>query len=862
MLLSLGDRLGPYEVLAPLGAGGMGEVFLANDTRLGRWVALKRVTDTEVPGTAARARLLHEARAAASLNHPNIAGIYDVLDEAGQTIIVMEYVPGETLAALLDRGRPSHDDALSIATQLAQALVHAHAAGIVHRDLKPANVKVTPDGRVKILDFGLARIRDLMPGTAADPTVVLDGRIGSSNGTMAGTPAYMAPEQLLGHPADQRSDLYGFGVLMFQVLTGRLPFEGADLLSLALAVTSGPTPRPLELDANVPPRLDAIVSKAMTRDPAGRFQSARELLAALEDSTVPPAAAPRPVRWTAVWAFGLAGVVLAVLTVFGPAAWPRLRGPARWSPAGRAGIIAVMPFDNRTGDATRDYLAAGIAETLMTRLAALGAVTVVSAPSLREGRTLAADVRAAAKELGADLVLTGGVGQSGAHVHIDARLTRPDGTVVWGDTRESPGADFFAPCGALIETLAEALGLDATAGAGGRQRVTPPASAEAFVEYSRGREWLERQDEPRSTALAVAAFERAVQLDPSFARARAALGDALWQQFASTNDTATATRAREAVESAVSIDPDDPAVRLSLASVYRATGKAGLAALELRRAVELEPANDTAHRLLAQTLASLGRDAEAADEFRRALAIRPDYWRNHTALGAYLFHAARYREAVTEFRRATELQPGAVTAFANLGASYQALGENGPALAAFTHVLGLSPKDHVTISNVGTIHYTEGRYAEAVKAYQSACEIAPHRAEYFRNLGDAWLRLGNQTSASGAYGRAVDLATEQVHLNPQDARRLAQLAVYEAKLGRRNQAARHVTEAVSLQPGAAEVLYRASVVHALTGNAPRALTMLEGAIARGYSRDLARKDEDLASLRALPAFAALFEPSS
>jgi serine/threonine-protein kinase len=865
MILSQGTRLGPYDILAPLGAGGMGEVYLASDSRLARKVALKCVNDARASSPEARARLLHEARAAATLNHPNIAAIYDVLDAEGHAIIVMEYVPGETLAERLARGRPSGDEARSIATQLARALVHAHAAGIIHRDLKPANVKFTPDGRVKVLDFGLARVADVPHDATPDTTTVVDDLARSRPGVLAGTPAYMAPEQLLGRPADQRSDIYGLGVLLFQLLTGRLPFEAGDMFTLALAVTSSSAPRVSDIEPGAPADLDAIIARAMAKEPAARYQSAAELLQDLER---PPGTGDRRrrgrvPRWAWVSALALAIVAVTLLAVVVQGGWYRPRGGpvARATPQGRAEVVAVLPFENRTGDAARDYLAAGAADLLVTRLAALGSITVASSPSLREGRKLAGDVRAAARELGADLVVTGGVSMSEGRVLVDTRLTQPDGKVLWGDTRDAPAGDILSVYAQLTQGLMNALGLEPTARAQERITRQPAASVEAYVEYLRGKEWMERQDVTGHVAQAVAAFERAVQQDASFARAHAALADALWQQYTAAGDTAAANRARLEAERALALDPDDLAVRISMANIYRGTGKADLAARELRQAVALEPGNDNAHRMLAQTLATLGRDAEALEQFRGAIAIRPDYWRNHTALGGYYYRTAKYDQAVEAFRRATELQPEGVAAFANLGASHQALGQYARAIQAYERALVLSPDDHVTLSNIGTIHYAEGRYADAVRAYERACAAAPHRAEYFRNLGDARLRTGDRRAAADAYDEAVSLAAEQVKLNPQDGRRLAQLAVYAAKAGRHADAERHAARAVSLQPGAADVLYYAAIARALVGNRDGALAMLQGAIARGYSRDLARKDDDLAALRGLPAFAALVKPS-
>jgi tetratricopeptide (TPR) repeat protein/predicted Ser/Thr protein kinase len=284
------SRIGPYRILNRLGKGGMGEVFLAEDTRLGRKVALKTVGQAHLESAEARQRLLREARAAANLNHPNIAAIYDVLESGDRAHIVMEYVRGETLAAQVRRGPLEAGVVVRLGIQLAEALAAAHASGVIHRDLKPANVVATPDGQVKILDFGLAKIQS-RPRTQSDtitkPTLswlTPEGHRGM------GTPPYMSPEQVLGRPCDERSDIYSFGVLLFELLTGRRPFDGADSLALAMAILNEPTPRLRQLVPSAPAELEAVVLRAMAREPSDRYASASEVARDLRRLAAPSSA--------------------------------------------------------------------------------------------------------------------------------------------------------------------------------------------------------------------------------------------------------------------------------------------------------------------------------------------------------------------------------------------------------------------------------------------------------------------------------------------------------------------------------------------------------------------------------------------
>ena len=284
MGITPGSRVGPYDVVSAIGAGGMGEVFLARDTRLRRQVVLKTLLGDESYSAEARRRLLHEARAAATLNHPNIASVYDILEIDDQAIIVMEYVPGESLVAKVRRGGLPPVEVVDLAMQLADALIEAHRHGIVHRDLKPANVCLTPDGRLKVLDFGIARIRPVervgmtpgtIPGTTPGTTHSADTI--SEPGRIVGTPGYTAPEQLRGDSADHRSDIYSFGVLLFELCTGRLPFEAADPLGLAFATMSDKPLRAHDVQPAVSLAMSDVISRAMARERHDRYQSVESM---------------------------------------------------------------------------------------------------------------------------------------------------------------------------------------------------------------------------------------------------------------------------------------------------------------------------------------------------------------------------------------------------------------------------------------------------------------------------------------------------------------------------------------------------------------------------------------------------------
>ena len=374
----IGRQIGPFRVLDRLGAGGMGEVYLAEDPRLGRRVALKSPSESWLQNAEARSRLLREARAAARLTHPRIAAVHDILEADGRPFIVMEFVEGETLSSNLRRGPLPAERAVALACDLADALAAAHAAGIVHRDLKPGNIILTPDGHLKVLDFGLAKAA---PVGAADAE---PASMPTSPGQLLGTPGYVAPEQVLGRPADARSDLYSAGAVLYEMLTGHAPFRQADAMGRALASVLEPVPVAHEANPLVPAQLSAIVRRAMARKPEDRYQSAAELradlesvLRGLEEAPTAPlgplSSRPRArMRWRAAVAACAVALAVAGLAAW----WARSRPPLAAPPAGTA-VVAVLPLENLSGDDALQHLGAGMAETMSTLLASVQGLSLI-----------------------------------------------------------------------------------------------------------------------------------------------------------------------------------------------------------------------------------------------------------------------------------------------------------------------------------------------------------------------------------------------------------------------------------------------------------------------------------------------------
>jgi eukaryotic-like serine/threonine-protein kinase len=861
----VGRSVGPYQLVKRLGAGGMGEVYLARDSRLQRQVAIKSLTSAGLTEPEARGRVLREARAAAALNHPNIATIHDVVEADDRAYIVMEFVEGRTLSARLAEGALPVGEAVAIGLQLAEALDAAHARGIVHRDLKPANICQTASGTIKVLDFGLAR-RAAPSTELAHTTATHD----TFHGQTAGTPGYMAPEQVLGQLTDERTDIYSAGVVLYELLTGRRPFDGPDTLAIAVATVSADPPPLLTVNPGVPVAIAEVVARAMARDPAARYPSARALVEALTDAVAGATTAPvaprvghaaasegplsatasRPRTRQRLLAAGIALGIVAIAAAVLATRWPRA---APETPDG-VPVVAVLPFLSDGDAPANEALAAGFSDVLVATLSKLPEVGVISSAATRDFRDPGRDLAHIAQSLGASFVVDASLQRVADRIRVTVTLVGAGSNLVaWSDHVDGTIDEVFDVQRRLATGLAEGLRLRLSPASLTELSATPTSSREAFTDYARGRALLERPDVPGHVDGAIDAFRAAASRDPEFALAHAGLAEAYWARYEDTRDTAWAPLAVAAAERAAVLDPSSPRVIVSMGRIYAGTGRTDDAVAAFQRAMALQPHDDEVHRLLGRVFERAGRAKEAQAAYERALAIRPGSWHNHSELGAFHFGAGRYADAAVSFRRVTELAPDNAWGFVNLGAAYHAQGDRTRALEYYQRAVAIS-KIETAYSNIGALLYHEGRFGEAREAFEQAIALAPRRPTYHRNLGDVLMRLGRSTEARASFERAAELATDLLKVNPGDARQLAFLAVVEAKLGRYDGALASAQRAVQLAPEAGDVRYRLGVVQALSGAHDRALATLTEAISLGYSVTLLRADDDLAPLRGHPAY--------
>jgi tetratricopeptide (TPR) repeat protein/TolB-like protein len=855
--------IGPYRILEPLGAGAHGDVFLAEDTRLGRRVALKTLRDLATRGLAeTRKRMLREARAAARLNHPNIAAVYDVIETPDALHIVMEHVPGTTLAARLRQGALQPLQVLDLGVQLASALAHAHGQGVIHRDLKPGNIVLTSSGQAKILDFGVARTVAVPLDAATQTTPATEERV------LVGTPPYMPPEHIMGSPVDERGDLYSLGVTLFEALTGRRPFDATDFASLARAILNDPTPRAGTSVADLPHELDAVVYRAMERDPTNRYATALDLESdlkrmasrVLDGSTVSrfgvgAMSGPRrrPLMATAVAA---AAVILA-LGAFALTGGRRLLSFGNGGGAGPPGphVVAVLPLLGSADDPQHEALAAGVSDALITALSKLEGVTVVSRATMLKHRDRKQDPDAIAAEVGASLMVDGSLQRERESLRVTLSLLRPGSKVVdWQQDYDGDFKNVLTLQREVAAAVAETLRLKLSAATREGIQKAPTTSVEALADYSQARAFLERPDVQGNVDRSIELFQSAIRKDPAFALAHAGLGEAYWRHYRDTRQSEWSVRASEAIATALRLDPNDAAVRYSLAMTYRGTGRLPEAIEQLRETVTVGPAGDDPHRLLGQLLAQTGQETEGLAHLQKAIDLRPSYSANHQALGIVHYNAGRYAAAIPPLKRAVELQPDSGWGYQVLGTAYHAMDDTTNARANYEKAIAFG--DAKAHSNLGALLFSVGDLEGAARSYREALKLEPNSIKH-HGLGDVYAIMGRKADARVEYTKAVDLCHEELRVNPRAAGTLSRLALAEAKLGRARDADAHMRDAVGVAPANSEVRFAEAILRVLTGEPDKALVALEQAIEHGYSRRRAAENPFLAPLRSRPRYSHL-----
>lgn len=788
----VGSKILHYRIVQEIGAGGMGIVYLAEDDKLHRRVALKFLAKSIQDDPDARERLIREARAASALNHPNIVAIHAIESTSDQVFIVMEYVEGESIRGLVRSGKMTWQRAVELAPQILSALATAHEAGVVHRDIKSDNIVLTPKGQVKVLDFGLARGRD----AAAFVT-----RAGSS----AGTPAYMSPEQVQGATMDERSDLFSFGVVLYEMLTGRMPFKGEHEAALTYSIVNE-TPTAIHVHSkDVPRGLENIVLKLLEKNPKDRYQNARDVIEDVRRLESGQRVKAHPKRRPRVIAAVMAGVLVPLI-----AFWlAQRRAPdsdATASGADNRKMLAVLPFEN-LGPTDQEYFADGITEEITTQLAKLSGLGVISRTSAMKYKGSSASLREIGKELGVDYVLEGSVrwDKSGDknNVRISTQLIRiTDDTHLWADNFDRVYDQIFALQSEIAQAVAGELNVTLLEPERAALAAKPTKNLDAYDLYLRGRGQYEDATGPEEMDAALAMIEQAVAMDSTFARAQAYLARSYANQYFNHihRELPRVAQARAAALAATRHTANQPAGHIAMGYYYYYAERDYNRALEeFERAAKLQPNDVDVLEAIAYVQRRQNKWNEAVENLERAIELDPENHQRFVNLAQTLGYLRRWSEAETWAKRGLEKDPGSLQ-FTSYVALAKVAGEGD--LRTAGELMDPIATKHGGIAGFRAEIYIMSRdYAGVHRLLKNLRAIEhPDTIQYYVSRCTAYYFENDHDRAMVYADSALDYMNERKLDKSEDPQIMAGYASILAMVERREEALRRINKAVEMLP--------------------------------------------------------------
>ena len=853
--ISPGISVGHYRIIREIGSGGMGDVFLAEDTELGREVALKFLRSDICRDEACRVRFKREAQTAAKLSHPNIVTIYEVSEYRERPFLVMEHVEGRSCQELIKRDDMDIEKIIDFTRQISEGLQEAHDNGIIHRDIKPSNIVIDSRGRCRLLDFGLAAVQGTEKITRS--------------GYAIGTAGYMSPEQVNGEEADQRSDIFSLGVVLYEMITGRQPFiKDAGAATLHAIVSEQPEPM-ARYKTGITPKLQQVADKALEKDRDMRYQHVGDMLADLKrikremslnsNETSEVYVISRPARrfpWLLPGSLIVSLLILALMMVLIPAnrdSIKRLFGINIVPPKKH---LAVLPFVNVGDNKINQAFCDGMMETLASKVTQLeqfqDSFWVIPASEVRESGIISAGQ--ARRAFGVTLAVTGSVQLAGDEVRmtvnlIDAVNNRQLRSIII----DALLSNLAALQDSIVFEVAEMLEVQVLPE--GQRLLTAGGTIDprAYEFFLKGRGYLQHKNRENLDS-AIVLFKRALARDTLYALAYAGLGEAYWSMYLADNDQRWIEPALDNCRRTMEISKHVPAAHVTMGLIYAGTGRYEEAIEQFKTAISIDPAIHEAYRRLADAYQSVNMVSEAEATYREVIRLKPDYGKAHYDLGLFYLYLGRFEDAVKQMDMVVELLPESDSTYNNVGALYYYYGQKDNARGMWERSLEFRP-NYGAYSNLGSYHFMEHNYAEAAGMYEKALELNSRDYQVWANLASVYNQIeGMEQKAQETFRQAIGMAEDIREVNPRNPELLSHLAELYAMTGDGDMALPLINQALDMAPGNIMIMARAGIVHEKLGDRDNALELISKALDGGFPYSYIECLPELQGLIADPRF--------